>query len=88
MYIALRMLLQIDHQRVDMTHGRRCISIEFLVAHQQAERAIIAVEFGGHLLHILQGIVDLSHRHRDIEVAEILGEGIGIVEHIVTLGDP
>ena len=85
MYIALRMLLQIDHQRVDMTHRRSCIAVQFLVAHQQAEGTFVAIEFSRHLLHILQRIVHLGHRHGEVDIAEVLGQGVSIVEHMVGL---
>ena len=61
-----------------MHHRSIQIVIEFGIAHQQSQRAIVAVQLGRHLLHILKGIVNSGHRSGQIELAQIMCQGVGI----------
>ena len=61
MHIPLRPCLEIGKERIGALHRGVQVVVERLVVHQQAQRTLVAVELGRHLLHIAQSLVDLGH---------------------------
>ena len=59
--VALRMLTEVDDERVGIAHGRAEVVIQRWVVHEQTECAVFAVQLCSELLHVGNGLVNLFH---------------------------
>ena len=68
-----------------MTHRRREVTIELLIAHEESQRTFITIQFGRHLLHIIKGAVDAGHRLCDIEITQVTCQCFSIGQDTIGL---
>ena len=66
-----------------MCHRSVQVLIEFRITHQQAEGTFIAIQFGCHLLHIMQSPVYLLSGGSSIQIIQILRQVIGVCQQTV-----
>ena len=71
--VALRMLTEVDNERVGIAHGRAEVVVESGVVHEQSQGAFVAVELVGELLHVGNGLVYLLLCGLQVECREVGG---------------
>lgn len=61
MDVTFRMLPDVNHERISTPHSGIELIVKSWVAHQQSQRALIAVDFGRYCLDISHGLIHFSH---------------------------
>lgn len=70
-YVAFGVLLEVNHERVGMCHRGVEVVVEAWVGHQTSDGAVLAVEFGSHLIYVSQCLVDLLLCRSKVEGCKI-----------------
>ena len=68
-----------------MHHRGIQVGIETGVSHQESQRTFITIQFGRHLLHILQCGIYISHGGGNVQVVQILRQLVGIGKHTISI---
>ena len=85
-YVAFRMLLEVDHQRVGVRYSCIKTIVQSRVVKEQAYSAVLAVEFCCHVVHVAQRLVNLLLCRSEVERSEVVGERCGVIKNGVCLG--
>ena len=83
--VALRVLLEVDHERIGVRDGRVESMIQARVVEQHAYCAVLAVHLVCYLVHVAQRLVYLLLSRSEVECSEVACECCSVVEHSVSL---